>query len=1285
MPQHQESAVEEYRRRFGRPDPDQETAAEEYRRRFGGAALAPQSKVGPASTEAAADTSLRIGSEVNLGLGLGDVPPSRGPTIDFTASERLGVIAPPLPDIPGAAERAERPPRPEPIVADVTALGPTTPRVEPPSTLTAPSDRIGTALARRQGAEDIAAAETFAAKPPIAQDVDRVLAGLARAPFVGSVPRALGVDPEEQARVDPGARGALLRGAGTLVGVGGEILTTKGLAGAGATRVGPGAVRSGLELVAETKGGTAGRRALRGALEGIPTDIGFGVLDPDLSVAESLALGSGVGAVAEVGLPILTRALRGRRAGRETATEEFRRRFKPEQEATVPIEDLAPARETVDVGDLAPDRQVRPIQDLAPAPAPPPPPTAAPRILPDVPEPPPRIVSLKKAEGAAIRSRLGLDELPAPQRQSFEDAWDEASAQGLADTAVETAEVAAAARRPLRPEEQAAAVQRQLILEDELAASRSTLEDAARAGNDEIVQREMLRTDGILEQIDALTRATDRVGTEAGRALSARRIGANRDTHTLAANLQEARAVKGSQLTRTEIGEIEKLSVRARKIDAKVEVELRKAEEAETVQKRVLADTVVSTEAKRAVRAGGSSERLALERIDLLEQLSKMGQRLNDVTGVSGESLYLIGRLAINTIRARVLQTGEKVALSKIVESVLGDLNNPSITARDVHEALNARSTRAVARARTEVQKQVAELKSQARILTKIDDAEQGVFPPAGTRPPRSQEIRALQSQLTALRRTAYQTGQDSRSIERSVKTINDLQDQLTNFKRTVRRGTLEPSSEFAGLQQRIRALRQEMGVEDRLLILQDQLRTGEFKLPEPRRAPPSSPSLEAKQIALKNARQQVRARIQDLKPRTVRGVVQAGTELARTIKATADFSATLRQGFLLSTRRPVVAAKTLNKSVRAFFSKHTSDQIDNAIRQHPNQQIRERAGLELSDVGSGVTGEREEFFASNLASRIPAFGAVVRASERSMTTTLNLLRTAAFDQFLDLNPNATIDELRAWADYVNVASGRGNLGRLGAIGTELSTVIFAPRFAVSRFQAPTRLFKYWNQPRVRKEIAKEYAATVGVGLTALGLADLAGFEVGINPRDSDFGKIRFGDTRIDIWGGVQQPARLIARIILGGTDKAGLTGRTLTDSEKDVDPLELLGRFAAFKIAPSLSIPLELYRGQTAVGEERTPSQTAVRAMIPLVLEDVLEAATRSGLVAAAVTAPLVTLGVGVSTFPDSEGRVRRDVRALLEEGTDEANEKARQKVLEFNEQNPDNPIRSIRPRRGP
>jgi len=265
-------------------------------------------------------------------------------------------------------------------------------------------------------------------------------------------------------------------------------------------------------------------------------------------------------------------------------------------------------------------------------------------------------------------------------------------------------------------------------------------------------------------------------------------------------------------------------------------------------------------------------------------------------------------------------------------------------------------------------------------------------------------------------------------------------------------------------------------------------------------------------------------------------------------------------------------------------------------------------------------------------------WGAVVRGSDRSMTTTLNLLRTAVFDDFVARNPNATDPELTAWADWINVATGRGSPGRLAAVGTELSTILFAPRFAISRFQVPMALFKHWQEPRVRREIAKDYAATMTVGLTALALAALAGASVSLDPREPDFGKIRTGDTRLDIWGGMLQPARLMARLMLGATDRMGVTGQELSESEIAVDPLALLGQFATFKLSPIVTVPVELYRGRDVVGQPHTPPQTALNAIVPIVLRDVLDAYRSQDPARTAALGAFSLLGLGVSTYGERE-----------------------------------------------
>ncbi len=856
------------------------------------------------------------------------------------------------------------------------------------------------------------------------------------------------------------------------------------------------------------------------------------------------------------------------------------------------------------------------------------------RVTPQEPAPS-QTASLAKAEGAAIRERLGLEELPPAARQSFQSAWDEAKGRNLAEQATDVAQEAAASKRPLTPTEHAGAVQRYLELERDLTDVRSTLADAVRDGNDKITQQLSIRSERILDEIDALTEATDRTGSEAGRALSIRRLRANVETFTLASGLQMARSRKRGSLTPGEIGEIEKLTEQVSTLEEQNTQLRTENDELEQKRQQAVAEQVVRVEARRT---RVDTARLQGERQAILKQLADLGVRLNDISGVSAEGSYLIGKLAANHIRAAVTRTGERVELNRIVDEVLAELNNPEIRPRDIHEALNARDPKRQQRQQSEVTRQIRRLKSHARLLTQVEDAEAGIFAPGRSQPARPAEIRALQKRLTELRNSAYRAGLRPERLERAIATLNELQDQLTNhFRNIKRRQPVEVTPELEAIQAKIRGLRQEMRVEDLLADLNEQLRTGDFKTPKRRVAPHISPQLERNQIALKRAQRKWRDAIERMAPLTRRRAIGETAGFLRTMKATADMSATLRQGLWLSPRRPVKAAKAFAEAVKGFFSEYTTDQIDNAIRQHPNQFFRDRAKLELTERGGRLSG-REEHFQSSVAERLPlGVGAVVRASERHMTTDLNLLRVAAFDQFLELYPNATTDELRAWADVVNISSGRGSLGRLAPVANELSLGIFAPRFAVSRIQTPSMIFKYWHLPRVRKEIAKDQVAVVGLGLTVLGLAALAGASVGLDPRDPDFGKIRIGNTRIDIWGGVQQPARVIARIMLGLTDRTGLTGRHLTKSEKEINPLEILGRFAAFKIAPLVSIPLELIRGRTAVGEEVTPSETAVRSILPMVFEDIYEA-SQEGWPRAVLAGTGAFLGLGASTYGDRE-----------------------------------------------
>jgi hypothetical protein len=225
---------------------------------------------------------------------------------------------------------------------------------------------------------------------------------------------------------------------------------------------------------------------------------------------------------------------------------------------------------------------------------------------------------------------------------------------------------------------------------------------------------------------------------------------------------------------------------------------------------------------------------------------------------------------------------------------------------------------------------------------------------------------------------------------------------------------------------------------------------------------------------------------------------------------------------------------------------------------------------------------DKEEVFASNLAELMPDFGADVktlfgrkvptaakfgiraatlpvrvtgkgvRRSELMYGTYLNQIRSKVATTTLDQWDKAQREtgrqieraDIDALVDAVNVFTGRGNLPfNLDRIAHTLTGLFWAPRLAISRFEAPliagrgiveagagaaarltganedSLLSRVANSPgaRARKRMAADLVEFTATGMTILAALDKFGVaEVEIDPRSSDFGKGRIGDLRFD-------------------------------------------------------------------------------------------------------------------------------------------------------------------------
>lgn len=370
---------------------------------------------------------------------------------------------------------------------------------------------------------------------------------------------------------------------------------------------------------------------------------------------------------------------------------------------------------------------------------------------------------------------------------------------------------------------------------------------------------------------------------------------------------------------------------------------------------------------------------------------------------------------------------------------------------------------------------------------------------------------------------------------------------------------------------------------------------------------------------------------------------------LPRAIMATMDLSAPGRQGIIH------VATPYFWKTAKEMFSWAKSEEsaqwADAELATHADYDIAKNAGLEFYDI-SKQGGAVPEVRVSALPEK---FLPGARASNRSYAVFLNTLRMRAFEHFYELTGRDST-KAKAIADFVNKTTGAGNLsGILSAGGQRVVNVgFFAPKLAISRFQSLdpriyTRMGKEARNEAVRL-IAKDVILGVSV-LSSIAMgAKMAGRDdvtVGIDPRNADFGKLKVGNTRYDIFGGYSQIAVLMARIALNMTNSLGITdtpemissvsGKQMMLGGKYGDPtaLQIIGRFVENKQSPFMQwVMMASRKGKTATGEKVNVPGAVIDNFIPMFANDLRDLTMdRNFWQALPMYAPGF-FGVGVQTY---------------------------------------------------
>jgi hypothetical protein len=515
----------------------------------------------------------------------------------------------------------------------------------------------------------------------------------------------------------------------------------------------------------------------------------------------------------------------------------------------------------------------------------------------------------------------------------------------------------------------------------------------------------------------------------------------------------------------------------------------------------------------------------------------------------------------------------------------------------------------------------------------------------------RKATIKALEKSVKNLEQRIFnkdfspQPRKAGRPDTKEVAALRDLRDQMRKTFTDLKKAQTPVRS-----REEINLARDKKNILNRTKKLQEKIDRGDYA-PEPKK----DPAMDAEKRALEFKYAQTREKYlkgvfeASLKrrtiPRKILGGIGEALNVSRAVLTSFDLSAVFRQGGVIAFAKPRTAARAFLPMLRAAFSPQAEFEIMEKIRNRPNYPLYKMAKLDFTEDAPLSLTKMEEQYASRWVEKIPKAlgGGVIRGSQRAYTTFLNRLRADAFDSMTQgfvLDGNPTKEEARAIANFINIATGRGNLGKMAGAGQALNKVFFAPRYVVSRFQLLLGQPFYGGNAKTRAVIAGMY------GRYLLGVAVVIGLlsawkdekdpPIETNPLSTDFLKIRFGNTRLDPFSGILQTATLMSRVGAGmkKTSKGEVVSTHGQLKYGQQTTWDTMTSFLRSKLAPTFGSFVDWRTGTNVVGEPVSGKDVALRMAIPISFADVKKTMDEQGIPKGTVLSLLSLFGMGLNTY---------------------------------------------------
>ena len=426
---------------------------------------------------------------------------------------------------------------------------------------------------------------------------------------------------------------------------------------------------------------------------------------------------------------------------------------------------------------------------------------------------------------------------------------------------------------------------------------------------------------------------------------------------------------------------------------------------------------------------------------------------------------------------------------------------------------------------------------------------------------------------------------------------------------------------------------------------------------------------------------------------------------ITRALRATAELSPVLLQGGLYtigqSVTNPMMAIRSFNQLFIQGFSEKKHERWLNNLRAKEYYPRVKESKLAITETDAKLNA-KEELFLSGWVNHIwDLIGRPLKLVgekpydfwkklsppkffERATIAYLNNIRLEKYLQgeemlrMQGIGYDGNEKQYKAVADVINTFTGRGSLGKLEMVSKPLSLVFFSPRMWSSTIQQTIALPYFYaaagkgttevGLKKIKPTVAQKmimydymkYVALTGAILMLIKAQedddDEKGMKIETNSLSSDFGKIKYGNTRIDPWGGRIQNIVLISRIMSDSMISKGEV-KQLGSSNYVSTKGDLLAQMATNKLAPSSAMVYkylfskvkkdkstgEQYRVDKFGNELGGPLSMTTDNLYPIYWETIKEIHTEHPAVVAGFLDAIAFFGVGVNVQEPKKPKERK------------------------------------------